>query len=78
MSTPHLLVAPQVADLGVVLFPHDQLLVSFVAQLRGTHKSCKVHYYGNHSSHHKDDPYGIGVGEGVSEGVEERLYEGGW
>ena len=78
MSTPHLLVAPQVADLGVVLFPHDRLLVSFVAQLRGTHKSCKVHYYGNHSSHHKDDPYGIGVGEGVSEGVEERLYEGGW
>ena len=78
MSTPHLLVASQVADLGVVLFPHDRLLVSFVAQLRGTHKSCKVHYYGNHSSHHKDDPYGIGVGEGVSEGVEERLYEGGW
>ena len=78
MSTPHLLVAPQVADLGVVLFPHDRLLVSFVAQLRGTHKSHKVHYYGNHSSHHKDDPYGIGVGEGVSEGVEERLYEGGW
>ena len=78
MSTPYLLVAPQVADLGVVLFPHDRLLVSFVAQLRGTYKSCKVHYYGNHSSHHKDDPYGIGVGEGVSEGVEERLYEGGW
>lgn len=78
MSTSHLLVAPQVANLGVVVFPHDRLLVSFVAQLRGTHKSRKVHYYGNHSSHHKDDPYGIGVGEGVSEGVEERLYEGGW
>ena len=78
MSTSHLLVAPQVANLGVVVFPHDRLLVSFVAQLRGTHKSRKVHYYGNHSSHHKDDPYSIGVGEGVSEGVEERLYEGGW
>ena len=48
-----------------------------MAQLRGTDKSCKVCYYGNQSSHHKDDPYGIGVGEGASESVYERLYEGG-
>ena len=68
---------PQVADLGIVLFSHDRLLVAFVAQLRGTDKSRKVHYYGNQSSHHKNDPYGIGVGEGVSESADERLYEGG-
>ena len=48
-----------------------------MAQLRGTDKSCKVRYYGDQSSHHNDDPYGIGVGEGVSESVDERLCEGG-
>ena len=68
---------PQVADLGVVLFPRDRLLVVFVARLRGTDKSCKVRYYGDQSSNHNDDPYGIGVGEGVSESVDERLCEGG-